>query len=665
MSQYAVRKNAAAPPRLLLEVQLDLTYRCSNHCRHCWLWEPSSPEVRDRELSTDEIRRIADEARQLGCQRWSISGGEPMLRDDFVEVFDYLTTVTRGYSLNTNGTLITPQIAQLMRRKGMKMVALYGATAQTYDAVTRHPGGFEQAMRGMALLREAGASFVVQLIPMRSNWHEWEQMLALADSLSPHKRVGAPWLYLSACADPKVNAEIIRQRLDPADVITLDEPRPACGDDKDAPHGPPSDFLFAKCIASRRNIHIDPYGLVSWCSFIKDPELRVDLRQVSLRDAWERAIPSMATKVRGGEEFREHCGSCEQFYTCRWCGVYAKLETGRYSAPVPYLCEVAREAERFQRNWLAHHRRSFQIGGFRVDVDTEIPFTSFEMKPELLRFQTSADTTPPHVTLQHFEGLPDIKREELGRQVYRKPPWAIYRKSGSWIYLGISPREDDESLHRVAVFSEDHRRGRIYSPPDLVRRNRGQWSSLSLFPTDQIWLAPVLADLDAVLLHAAGALIHGQGVLFVGHSSAGKSTTMELLKAAVASQQPVGFQAEVLCDDRNIVRLQPDGWRLYGTWSHGTTEDVSPSDGPLRAICFLRQAPQNALLPLTDRPTIRKLLLATLIRGVVSPDWWNKALDVVIRLAEEAPCYYMDFDRTGGIVPLLDRLARETAQPGV
>ncbi len=54
-----------------------------------------------------------------------------------------------GYSLNTNGTLITREIAQLMKRKGSKMVALYGATAEVYDHVTRNPGGFKKVMRGI------------------------------------------------------------------------------------------------------------------------------------------------------------------------------------------------------------------------------------------------------------------------------------------------------------------------------------------------------------------------------------------------------------------------------------------------------------------------------------------------------------------------------------
>jgi len=87
-----------------------------------------------------------------------------------------------------------------MRRPGSKMVALYGATAEVHDRVTGRPGSFEAAMRGMAYLREAGAGFIVQIVPMRANFHQFDAMVRLAGTLSPYWRVGAAWLYMSAWA---------------------------------------------------------------------------------------------------------------------------------------------------------------------------------------------------------------------------------------------------------------------------------------------------------------------------------------------------------------------------------------------------------------------------------------------------------------------------------
>lgn len=159
-------------PRLPLEGHIDLTYRCNNNCRHCWLSLTANAPEQKNELTFDEIRRIVDEARAMGCRSWSISGGEPMLRPDFPEIFDYLTRKAVSYSINTNGTLITPEIARLLTRKGTKMIALYGATAEVYDHVTRNPGGFEKMMSGFEYLKKEGAGFIVQLIPMRANYHQ-------------------------------------------------------------------------------------------------------------------------------------------------------------------------------------------------------------------------------------------------------------------------------------------------------------------------------------------------------------------------------------------------------------------------------------------------------------------------------------------------------------
>jgi len=143
--------------------------------------------------------------------------------------------------------------------------------------------------------------------------------------------------------------------------------------------------------------------------------------------------------------------------------------------------------------------------------------------------------------------------------LYRKAPWAISRqKNGAWIYRGISPNPDGPELHRVAVFNFDHTHGTIHSlPRDAERIRSDGWHSLSLFPTDQIWLAPLLADRNAVLLHSAAAIVNGQGLLFAGHAEAGKPTTMMLLKnASRLPKFPKTSEAsvEILCDDRNVVR---------------------------------------------------------------------------------------------------------------
>jgi MoaA/NifB/PqqE/SkfB family radical SAM enzyme len=652
MQDYCERITVHDGPRLPLEGSLDLTYRCNNACRHCWVSLPAKSPEKENELTFDQIIRIVDEARAMGCRKWAISGGEPMLRLDFLEIFDYITRKSVSYSINTNGTLIDPHIARLMKRKGAKMIALYGATAEVHDHITRTPGSFEATLRGFAYLKEAGAGFIVQLIPMKNNYGRFNEMIRLAESLSPLWRIGASWLYLSASGDPEKNREIVRQRLDPSDVIELDKPDAFSENVLEKKNGlgcrhlKDDGRLFASCIASRRDFHVDPYGQMSFCCFVKDAALRHDLKTGSLQQGWDVFIPSVAQKVRGGREYEENCGSCEFREDCLWCPVYGYLEHGRFPAKVGYLCSVARESKKFRETWEKEHRRYYQIAGITIRVESDLPITDTTFSPKFKRFEMDSPGEDK-IALRHRFSLPDLKNQDLGVEVYRKAPWAIYRKGNSWIYTGISPDPDDRDIDSVAVFNQDHSRGALYHSErqrDLYME--GNLHSLTLFATDQILLARVLAYRGGCYLHSAGVILDNKGLLFVGHSEAGKSTMATMLKG----------KAEILCDDRIIVREGPEGFRIYGTWSHGDVPELSPNSAALEALLFLEQAKQIRLIPIEDKRQRFDKLLPYLIKPLETRDWWERMLLLVQRIANEVPCYTLQFDRSGGVIEILREL---------
>jgi len=644
---YLKLTSIKAIPRLPMEASIDLTYRCNNNCRHCWLRISTNAREKEDELSFDEIKGIVDNARNLGCRHWSISGGEPMLRPDFPDIFDYITNKSISYSLNTNGTLITPKIAQILKSKGNKMVALYGATADVHDRVTRNPGSFDAVMRGFAYLKEAGAGFVVQIIPMRDNFHQYEKMIELAKSLSNNYRIGAPWLYLSACGDSKINNEIKRQRLSPKDVVDLDKPDLLFEGKTDQREGscgytPEGDNrLFAACISNCRNFHIDPYGKMSFCSFIKDPSLRYDLRKGTVADGWDRFIPSITDDVRGTKEYMDGCSSCDNRKNCRWCPVYAYLEHGDYSKKVEHLCAVAEENRKYKENWKKAHRVYYKIGEITVQVDSDKPIQSdtFHSKFDMFKLEKPGDSDDIVSISHHFE-LPNIKNKDLGKRIYFKPPWAIYKKGDSWIYLGIHPETGEEDLHKIAVFNNSHTRGTIYNKDDSYFQ-KGGINSLTFFPTDQILLGRVLADREGCIMHSCGIILDGKGFLFVGHSSAGKSTTSLMMRKA---------GGKILCDDRNIIRKKQGGFRVYGTWSHGDVSEISSESAPLNGIFFLEQAKENTLIKMDDKKDILKRLLACIIKPFVTNDWWEKELTLLEQITLKVPCYRMLFDKSGDIV---------------
>jgi hypothetical protein len=115
-------------------------------------------------------------------------------------------------------------------------------------------------------------------------------------------------------------------------------------------------------------------------------------------------------------------------------------------------------------------------------------------------------------------------------------------------------------------------------------------------------------------------------------------------------------RAEILCDDRNIVRRWPEGFRVHGSWSHGEVPLVSAASAPLSAILFLKKSSQNRITPITKRIDIIQRLMACIIKPFVTADWWQKMITLLEEIAGAVPCYEMEFDKTGGIVPEIEGL---------
>lgn len=646
---HVVSSRSVSFPRLPLEAELDLTYRCNNNCRHCWLRIPADAEDASEELSADRIREIVEEARSLGCRTWSISGGEPLLRPDFADIFEIIIKRAASFTLNTNGTLLTPSTARLFaergKNKGKILISIYGSEADIHDHITRTPGSHEALLQGIACLREARAEFTLQIVVMKDNFGDYGKMVEWAESRNIPWRLGASWLYLSAAGDPTKNREIREQRLPPEDVIELDGPLSPLFEGK-SEKAEKTIRLYAGCIAEKKGFHVDPYGGMSFCSLVKDPSLRYDLKNGTVVKGWDNFIPSVADRIFEGEEYARNCAICGMRRDCPWCPVYAYLEHGRPEARVDYLCSLTRAGREKGHIMERSHRRFFEVGGISIEVRSDIPFQedTFAAKFELF---ASAGPGKDAVLLQHHFAIPPLSVIEGARKIYHKPPWAVYEKDGAWIYLGIHPEDSVRSPHRVAVFNHDHTRANIYHESDEMFR-RGRSDTLSFFPSDQIILARILADREGCTLHASGLLLDGNGLVFTGPSGAGKTTISGMMEE----------RGLLLCDDRIILRRGKEGFDIFGTWGHGDNPSVSPMSGPLSALFFLHQSTTNRLVRLTDNREKVNRILPRIFRPLVTADWWEKTFSLVEHIVQEVPCFDLEFDRSGGIVEQIKEVIR-------
>ena len=292
----------------------------------------------------------------------------------------------------------------------------------------------------------------------------------------------------------------------------------------------------------------------------------------------------------------------------------------------------------------AEHIRCFEIGGLSVRVESDLPFNENTFLPKFETFiiQDPADIS---VVFRHHFSLPDLELASLGQPVYRQPPWAVHQQDGRWIYIGIVPGRGETAPFVIGIFSDDHCRGDIYHPSPQVFE-RGGWSSLTGFPSDQLILSHALANYQACYLHSSGLIINDQGLLFVGRSGAGKSTILKM----------VLDHGQVLCDDRNVVRYQRGEFWAYGSWSHGELPIVSNARAQLRMILFLQQAEENRLQRITDKSEVVRLLLASLIRPRETRMWWEQSLELIEQIARDVPAAKLHFDTSGKVVEILDEI---------
>ena len=143
--------------RVPLNGAIEITRRCNHRCVHCY----NNLATNDRESLHGEISykahcRIIDQITHAGCLWLLFTGGEIFLRKDFLDIYTHAKQSGLLISLFTNGTLITPGIADHLDkwRPFSIEITLYGHTRQTYECVTGVAGSFDRCMRGIRLLLE-------------------------------------------------------------------------------------------------------------------------------------------------------------------------------------------------------------------------------------------------------------------------------------------------------------------------------------------------------------------------------------------------------------------------------------------------------------------------------------------------------------------------------
>ncbi len=142
-----------------------------------------------KELSTDEIKRVMNDLKEMGVWAFDIVGGEPLLRPDLFEIFEYAKKIDLRVMMNTNGTLVTERTVEKIIKSNpdvMLGVSLDGPDPETNDFV-RGKGSFEKATKALKLFADANLDPVILNVINKRNWRKFEDMIKLAKDLGVKK----------------------------------------------------------------------------------------------------------------------------------------------------------------------------------------------------------------------------------------------------------------------------------------------------------------------------------------------------------------------------------------------------------------------------------------------------------------------------------------------
>ena len=306
--------------------------------------------ARQREMTTDEVKGILTEAATLGCLSVRFTGGEPLLREDFEELYLFARRQGMKVLLFTNARLVTPQLADLFARVPpgeLVEVTVYGMKPESYEAVSRVPGSYAEFRRGMNLLLDRRVGFVVNgalLPPSRGEMEEFEAWAAKIPAMD-HPPSYSMFFDLRGRRDSEVkNRQIAGLRLSPEEGIAiisrrreayLTEMRQFCSKFM----GPAGDRLFA-CGAGHGTC-IDAYGRAQMCMLLRHPDLVYDLKAGSLRDALTSLFPRLRERKATNPDYLARCARCFLKGLCEQCPAKSWAEHGTLDTPVEYLCQVA------------------------------------------------------------------------------------------------------------------------------------------------------------------------------------------------------------------------------------------------------------------------------------------------------------------------------------
>lgn len=312
----------------------ELTYLCNERCRHCYLDDPKA-NAETGILRFDIWGKVIDEIAEMGCMNVLVTGGEPTLHPDFIEICRYIVNKGMLLDIFTNALDISDELFDdiVALLPNTVSFSLYGGTPEFHDWITQVPGSFERSLKTILMFKCAGVDVYIKSVLFKGHADEYAKLHKLGKrigisvhcgqtvysgrsgnnckELDPDEETLCKYLEINAEDEPLWNQDIVQ---------TKDMDIPVCG-------------------AGLSTLVIRPNGTISPC--IPYPKTIGNIRHSRISDLWLNSPELLFLRSLKGRDISPDCATCEDSGFCSVCPGTALSESGKVG-PCSYSCSHAK-----------------------------------------------------------------------------------------------------------------------------------------------------------------------------------------------------------------------------------------------------------------------------------------------------------------------------------
>ena len=331
----------------------ELTARCNLDCRMCYIHKRENDRAaRERELSTEQWLFLAKECQQAGTLLLLLTGGEPLLRPDFREIYTGCRRLGMMVSINSNATLIDERMVEFFASDPPSRIniTLYGASPETYGRLCGDPSAYERVVKAILALQAAGVLVKLNFSITPYNRQDAVKVYQFAKDhglavqaasyMFPPVRACEQGCYSPDRMTPEEAAqaqmdydrfrfapEELRKRLESMLAgSTVPDPDKECQE-------LPTERI--QCRAGSSTFWITWDGLLRPCGMMVEPSFA--LEELGFPGAW-----SEIRKERANIFLPPECSRCDVRNACERCPALCYAESGSFTGVPTYVCQKTR-----------------------------------------------------------------------------------------------------------------------------------------------------------------------------------------------------------------------------------------------------------------------------------------------------------------------------------